>query len=118
MTEIPVPTISEGMPYIGKKTYSERNVRKVTIKTEAEMGESDYNGKKTMKPMCVVTTDVTDPKEAIWEMNKATQKYMIEKFGSDSKKWIGKELEIKLASAGNANASIYPKDLSLEKTYD
>ena len=118
MTVIPTPTQSDGMPFIGKKTYSEKNVRKVTIKTEAAMVETEYNGKTTVKPECRVTTDVSDPAECIWQMNKATQGYMIEKYGSDSKDWIGKTIEIKLASAGNTNASIYPKDLSLEKTYD
>ena len=115
--EIPKPTESDGMAYIGKKTYTDKNVRKITIKTEAKMVETEYNGKTTMKPECIVTTDVQDPAEAIWQMNKATQRYMIEKHGGDSKNWIGKVIEIKLASAGNANASIYPSELSLEKTY-
>jgi len=117
MGEIPEVVETDGVAYIGKKLYQNRNVRKIKIKDEFKMTECNYQGKMTIKPVGLVETGVVDPKEARWEMNKATQKWMRDTYGSDSSQWIGKEIEIKLASAGNAQASIYPIGVSLEKTF-
>ncbi|MCZ6582597.1 MAG: hypothetical protein O6761_05425 [Thaumarchaeota archaeon] len=117
MGEIPEVVETDGVAYIGKKLYQEKNVRKVKIKNEFKMTECNYQGKITIKPVGLVETGVVDPKEARWEMNKATQKWMRDTYGSDSSQWVGKEIEIKLASAGNAQASIYPIQVSLEKTF-
>jgi len=108
---------AEGLPYIGKKTYQEKNVKHIKILDEAVMIDTEWEGKSTgQKPQCTVETDVEDPKKCVWQMNKATTKYMIEKHTGDSTKWIGVEFDIKLARTGNQSPSIYPKDLSLEET--
>ena len=105
-----------GLPYLGKKTYQEKNIRHVKIASEAILVDTEYEGKPTgQKPQCEVDSDSTECPKLIWQMNKKTRNYMAEKFGSDTAKWIGKEFDIKLARAGNANPSIYPKDLSLEE---
>ena len=82
------------------------------------MEECNYQGKVTIKPVGMVETGIEDPKEAKWQMNKATQKFYKEKYGGDSTKWITEDWnEIKLAAAGNAQPSIYPKEVSLERTF-
>ena len=118
MADIPDVEESDGVPYIGKKLFTDKNVRKVKIISEFKMEECNYQGNITVKPVGMVATGIDDPKEAKWQMNKATQKYFKEKYGGDSSKWITEDWhEIKLASAGNAQPSIYPTAVSLEKTY-
>lgn len=118
MADIPDVVESDGVPYIGKKLFTEKNVRKVKIISEFKMEECNYQGNISVKPVGMVATGIDDPKEAKWQMNKATQKYFKEKYGSNSTKWITEDWhEIKLASAGNAQPSIYPKEVSLEKSY-
>lgn len=105
-----------GLPYLGKKTYQGENIRHIKIATEAVLVDTEYEGKPTgQKPQCEVDSDSEKCPRLIWQMNKKTRNYMVEKFGSDTSKWVGKEFDIKLARAGNANPSIYPKDLSLEE---
>ena len=118
MAEIQEAKESEGIPYVGKKLYQEKNVHEVKIISEFQMQDCDYQGKVTRKPVGKVATKNTDAPEAIWEMNKATQNYFVKKYGTDSTKWITEEwIPIKLAAAGNANPSIYPSEVSLEKTF-
>lgn len=118
MGEIPEVKESDGVAYVGKKLYQDKNLRKIKIISEFEMKDCTYQGKTTVKPVGMIETGLEDPKEARWEMNKATQKWFREKYGSDSSKWVtGDWIEIKLAAAGNAQPSIYPKEVSLEKTF-
>ena len=118
MAIIPDVEESDGVPYIGKKLFTDKNVRKIKIISEFKMEECNYQGNITVKPVGMVETGIPDPKEAKWQMNKATQKYFKEKYGGDSSKWITDEWhDIKLASAGNAQPSIYPTAVSLEKTF-
>lgn len=118
MADIPNVEDSDGVPYIGKKLFTEKNVRKIKIISEFKMEDCNYQGNITVKPVGMVETGIPDPKEAKWQMNKATQKFFREKYGGDSKKWITDDWhDIKLASAGNAQPSIYPTEVSLEKTY-
>lgn len=116
--EIPLPTGGDGTPFLGRKIVTEKGIKKVKILDEAVMVDTEYEGKPTgKKPQCKVETDVEDPKVCVWQMNKSTQKWAVEKFGADSRKWIGESFEIKVASAGTTQASVYPKELSLEKVY-
>jgi len=118
MADIPDVVESDGVPYMGKKLFTVKNVKKVKIISEFKMEDCNYQGNISVKPVGMVATGIDDPKEAKWQMNKATQKYFKEKYGADSTKWITEDWhEIKLASAGNAQPSIYPKEVSLEKTY-
>lgn len=118
MADIQKAKESEGIPYIGKKIYQEKGVKEIKILNEFQMKDCDYQGKITQKPVGKVATKIDDIKEAVWEMNKATQNWFVEKYGTDSSKWItGDWITIKLASAGNANPSIYPEACSLEKKY-
>lgn len=108
----------DGSPFLSRKTVQEKNINKVKIIDEPILVDTEYEGKSTgQKPQCTVETNVEDPKHCKWQMNKATRNYFAEKFGTDSNNWIGKEIEIKVASAGNAQPSIYPKEVSLEKVY-
>jgi|APSaa5957512535_1039671.scaffolds.fasta_scaffold03090_15 hypothetical protein len=59
---------------------------------------------------------VLDPKEATWQMNKATNNYLTKLWGTETKEWVGKEVEVNVRQAGNMNPSVYPVDCSLEKT--
>lgn len=107
---------TDGTPYLSPKIVKDKGVKVVKIATEAVLVDTEYEGKPTgKKPECIAKTQVDDPKEVKWQMNKATQNYMIEKYGSDSKLWIGKEINLKVASAGNTSPSVYPAECSLEK---
>lgn len=65
---------------------------------------------------CTVETDVLDPKTAIWQMNKATNNHLKKLWGSETRDWIGKEVEVNVRAVGNMSPSVYPVDCSLEKT--
>ena len=64
---------------------------------------------------CDVETDVQDPKVAKWQMNKATNNHLMDKYGDDTTKWIGQTIEVAVKQAGNANPSVYPVDCILER---
>ena len=118
MADIQEAKKSEGIPYVGKKLYQENDVHEVKIISEFSMQDCDYQGKITKKPVGKVATKNLNVPKAIWEMNKATQTYFVKKYGTDSTKWITDEwIPIKLAAAGNANPSIYPEEVSLERVY-
>jgi hypothetical protein len=48
-------------------------------------------------------------------MNATTQNFLIEKWGKETKDWIGKDVELAIKQAGQAQPGIYPVDCSLEK---
>ena len=101
--------------FLSKKTLQEKGVKKIKILTEAKPVDTEYQGRKQTKLECQVQTDVLDPKECTWQMNPTTQNYFIDKFGSNTTSWIGKEIELAVKQAGSASAGVYPKDCSLEK---
>lgn len=104
-----------GTPFLNKKIVQEKGVKKVKITTEPKMVDTEYEGKKSTRLECVCSTQVDDPKEVTWQMNPTTQNHLIEKFGTETKAWIGKEIEIAVKQAGSASPGVYPKDCSLEK---
>ena len=109
-----------GTPYLGKKTILDKKVTKVKIASEAvlvdtEFEQQDGTIKKGKRLECLCKTQVEDPKEVVWQMNATTQNYLLDKFGSETKNWIGKEVEIAIKQAGSAQPGIYPKECSLEK---
>ena len=107
-----------GGSYLGKDTVIDNGIKEVTILDEFDFVEKEYEGKKRNRLQGKVKTDVKDPSECIWSMNVATQNYMIDKFGSNTAKWVGQKIEIAIKKAGNMKPSVYPKDLSLEKTIE
>ena len=117
-----MPEISKadegGGVYLGKDVVIDNAIKTVTIQEEFDFVESEYEGKKRSRLQGKVKTDVDEPSECIWKMNLATQNYMIDKFGSNTATWVGKTVEISIKKAGNMKASVYPKDLSLEKTIE
>ena len=104
-----------GTPFLNRKTVQEKGVKIVKIKTEAIPVETEYEGKKSIRLECICTTQIEDPKEVTWQMNPTTQNHMIDKHGSDTKLWIGKEIPIAVKQAGSASPGVYPTDCSLEK---
>lgn len=104
-----------GTPFLNKKIVLEKKVTKVKIKTEPKMVDTEYEGKKSTRLEAVCSTQVSDPKEVVWQMNPTTQNHLIDKFGSETSQWIGKEIEIAVKQAGSASPGVYPKDCSLEK---
>lgn len=106
-----------GTPFLNKKSVLEQGIKMVKIKTEPELVETEYEGKKSTKLQCVCTTQVLDPKEVKWQMNATTQNFLIDKFGKQTKNWIGKEIELAVKQAGSASPGVYPKECSLEKVY-
>ena len=104
-----------GTPYLNRKTVNDKGVKKVKIISEPVFVETDFEGKKSTRLEALCSTQVADPKQVRWQMNPTTQNYMVDKYGSDSKNWIGKEIEIAVKQAGSASPAVYPKDCSLEK---
>ena len=108
---------SNGTAYISQKTVRERGIKKLKIISEPDYVDTTYLEKPTGKKMtCTVETDVIDPKEATWQMNKATNNFLKQLWGDETKNWIGKEIEVNVRSVGNMSPSVYPVDCSLEKT--
>ncbi len=108
---------SNGIAYISQKIVRDNGIKKLKILTEPDYVKTEYDGKPTGERMtCVVQTDVVDPKNATWQMNKATNNYLVKLWGKDTKLWIGKEIEVNVRQTGNMKPSVYPVDCSLEKT--
>ena len=104
-----------GIPYLKKSVVNDQGVKKVKIIEEPLLVEKEFEGKKSMKVEAVCSTQVLDPAKVKWTMNATTQNYMIEKYGKNTKSWIGKEIEVAIKQAGSASPGVYPKDCSLEK---
>ena len=106
-----------GTPFLNKKSVLDQGIRIVKIKTEPEPVETEYEGKKSTRLQCIASTQVLDPKEVRWQMNATTQNFLIDKYGKETKNWVGKEIEIAVKQAGSASPGVYPKECSLEKVY-
>lgn len=104
-----------GIPFLKKQIVQENGVKKLKIRTEPKPVETEYEGKKSVKLECICATQVDDPPEVKWQMNATTQNFLIDKWGKETKDWIGKELDIVIKQAGSASPGIYPADCSLEK---
>lgn len=104
-----------GTPYLNRKTVNDKGVKKIKIISEPVFVETEFEGKKSTRLEALCSTQVADPKQVKWQMNPTSQNYMVDKYGSDSKNWIGKEIEIAVKQAGSASPAVYPKDCSLEK---
>jgi len=107
---------SEGGMYISQKSVQQKGIRRIKIVDEFQMVDTDYKGKVTRKAAGTVECVNLNPVERYrWEMNKATQNWLIDQKGDDTEKWIGFEFDIQVKQVGNMNPSVYPKELSLEK---
>ena len=104
-----------GMPYLNKKIVNEGGVKVVTITSIPELVDTEYEGKKSQKLQCTCDTQVLDPTQVLWQMNNTTQNFLIDKFGDETEKWVGKAIELAVKQAGSASPAVYPKDCSLEK---
>ena len=78
-----------GTPYLNRKTVNDKGVKKIKIISEAVFVETEFEGKKSTRLEALCSTQVADPKQVKWQMNPTSQNYMVDKFGSDSKLWIG-----------------------------
>ena len=108
---------SNGMAFISQKIIREKGIKKLKIVSEPDYVKTEYDGKSTGERMtCTVETDVIDPKNATWQMNKATNNYLVNLWGRDTKLWMGKVIEVNVRQTGNMKPSVYPVDCSLEKT--
>jgi hypothetical protein len=104
-----------GTPYLNRKIVNDKGVKKIKITSEPIFVETEFEGKKSTRLEALCSTQVADPKQVRWQMNPTTQNYMVDKYGSDSKAWIGKEIEVAVKQAGSASPAVYPKECSLEK---
>ena len=103
--------------FISQKIVRENGIKKLTIKTEPDYQSTSYQGQpKGDRMTCVVETDVANPKEATWQMNKARNNHLKKLYGDDTLQWIGKTVEVAVKQAGSMSPSVYPADCSLEKT--
>ena len=116
MTKVQKATVG-GIQFLDKKTVLDKGVKKVKIISEAELVDTEFEGKKSRKLECICSTSVLDPTQVRWQMNNTTMNYLIDKFGDDTKAWIGKDVEIAVKQAGSTSPGVYPKDCSLEKVF-
>jgi len=66
----------------------------VTILNEGEVREKDFG---TGKPRVIFEIEVEhNKKKKIWTMNKKTIKKLIDKFGDDTKTWVGKKVKLNI----------------------
>ena len=103
-----------GIPYL-KKALVQDGIKVVTIKSEPQEVETEYEGVKSMKIEAICKTEGLDPSEVKWQMNNTTRNFLIDKYGKDTKNWVGKKIELTIKQSGSAQPGIYPKDCSLEK---
>lgn len=107
--------VGTGSPYL-KPDLVKKGLTKVKIIDEFVYVDTEFEGKDTGKKLqghC--STQIDDPKEVTWTMNPTSANWMIDNHGPDTKKWIGKEIEISVKQAGSASPGVYPKLCSLEK---
>ena len=104
-----------GIPYLKKSVVNDQGVKKVKIIEEPLLVEKEFEGKKSIKVEAICSTQVLDPAKVKWTMNATTQNYMIDKYGKNTKNWVGKEIEVAIKQAGSASPGVYPKDCSLER---
>lgn len=104
-----------GTPYLNKKIVNDKGVKKIKILTEADYVDTEYEGKKSRKLELLASTQVLDPVQVKWQLNPTSANWMIEKYGKNTKDWIGKEIELAVKQAGSASPAVYPKECSLEK---
>ena len=103
-----------GIPFL-KKALVQKGVSNVTIDEEPIEVDTEYEGVKSRKVEAICSTEVLDPTTVKWQMNNTTRNFMIDKYGSDTRKWVGKKVEVAIKQSGSSQPGIYPKDCSLEK---
>jgi hypothetical protein len=103
-----------GIPFL-KKASVQGGLNQVTIESEPQEVETEYEGKKSLKIEAICGTNVLDPSQVKWQMNNTTRNFLIDKYGSDTKKWIGKKIDLAIKQSGSSQPGVYPKDCSLEK---
>lgn len=104
-----------GIPFLKKALVQEKGVKTITIEEEPIEVDTEYEGVKSRKIEAICSTEVLDPTMVKWQMNNTTRNFLIDKYGSDTKKWIGKKIEITIKQSGSSQPGIYPKDCSLER---
>ena len=104
-----------GTPYLNRKLVLEKGVKKVKIIAEPAMVETEFEGKKANRLEALCSTTVLDPKQVKWQMNPTTQNYLIDQYGSETRNWVGKEIDVAVKQAGSASPGVYPAACSLEK---
>lgn len=104
-----------GIPFLKRAHVQEKGIKVIIIEEEPIEVDTEYEGVKSKKIEAVCSTEVLDPTMVKWHMNNTTRNFMIDKYGSDTKKWVGKKVEITIKQSGSSQPGIYPKDCSLEK---
>lgn len=115
MVVVEKASIGSDTPFLNRKLVQDKGVKILTIETEPVLVETEYEGKKSTKLECICITKVTEPKKVKWQMNATTQNFLIDTWGNDTSKWVGKEIEIAIKQAGSASPGVYPSACSLEK---
>ena len=108
-----IPEANTRGQFLGQKTVLDKKINRITILDEAQIVDSEYQGKVSKRVQCTVKGD--NGEEYTWQMNKNTQNWCREKFGPDSKTWINKDIDIQVKTVGNMSPSIYPTELKLER---
>ena len=103
-----------GIPFL-KKALVQKGVSNVTIDEEPIEVDTEYEGVKSKKIEAICSTNVLDPAKVKWQMNNTTRNWMIDEYGTDTKKWIGKSIDIAIKQSGSSQPGVYPKKCSLEK---
>ena len=87
--------------HITAKFVKDRRITVLTIKNEGEYVTFEANGKSVER----VSVDIdyqgrNDGDPGTWTLNNKSRNALIDVFGPDSSKWIGRQVEIKLDGVG------------------
>jgi len=88
----------------------------VTISSEPDYIEQEFQGKKREVLVCNVKTDEGD--EFIWSPNMTSQKALRDSFGKDTKEWLDKRIMLKAVEqmvSGKMKLVIYVDNDSLKE---
>lgn len=81
----------------------ENDITELVIVTEPMLVEREFEGKKTERLTCKVNANKNDYN---WSMNDTSKNALIEKFGKETKSWIGKKIPIESALSSNNKRAI------------
>ena len=87
--------------HIKAQFVKDKRITTITIRSEGKFVTFEANGKSVER----LSFDIdyqgrTDADPSTWTLNNKSRNALIDAFGPDSTKWVGRQVEIKLDGAG------------------
>lgn len=106
---MPLQKLSKGN-FLDAETI-EQHGAKWKITSEPELKDVEFNGKKSQKYEVKVVS-VKDKEERTYSMNPTSSDYLIDKLGTEGKRWVNETIEIEVIAqviAGEKKKVLYVK---------